>query len=302
MKKTKENAVNVDNDVDERMVPSKHKGSGIYGEHIARYEAATGIVTGKRVLDIASGSGYGTALLAQYAEIAVGVDVSAEAINFSKREYKLNNTIFKKSNGKTIPYNDNEFDVVVSFETIEHLEDVSLFMDEVKRVLKDDGIFILSTPNEKEFSEGNHFHLHEFQHDELLKLAKKYYKNVEQYYQATWVGNLIGSQSTMTKEWRGDIAVQQLNPIKKDKFLYFYFLCSNRSISEVVETSFTISQHSSDRTINEKNVLTQNHIKNLEKLILEYKNEQMITHALLESYQNSRSVQLLRKGKSLFKK
>ncbi|HEX6462230.1 MAG TPA: class I SAM-dependent methyltransferase [Candidatus Saccharimonadales bacterium] len=304
-----EAAVNVDNDVDERMVPSKHKGSGIYGEHIARYMAATDIVKGKDVLDIASGSGYGTALLAKQAKSVVGVDISKEAIEFANKEYPAKNIAYKKSDGKTIPFADNTFDVVVSFETIEHIDDYDFFMEEIKRVLKDDGLFILSTPNELEFAEGNHFHLHEFEQDELLELAKRYYSNVEPFFQSTWIGNLIGQKAEMMKEWQREIIVQQLEPIEQRQFLYFYFLCANRPIKETVLSRYTISQHSSDRSIQEKNSLTNKHIANLEDIIEAQKKEQAKLNRLIEDYQHELNAakssglrKVLRKAKAVLRK
>jgi ubiquinone/menaquinone biosynthesis C-methylase UbiE len=285
MAKKAQTAVSVNNDVDERMVPSKHRGSGIYGEHVARYMAASDIVKGKAVLDIASGSGYGTAILAEYAKSVVGVDVSQDAINFAKKEYPGENITYKKSDGKTIPFKDNIFDVAVSFETIEHLEDYNFFMQEIRRVLKSNGLFILSTPNELEFAEGNHFHLHEFKQDELIELTKKYYNHVEPFFQSTWTGNLIGKKEEMMNEWQKETTVHQLEPIAQEKFLYFYLLCANRPIKETVATRFTISQHSSDRAIQEKNVLTQNHISNLEAIIKAQIEEQARLREVIEGYQ-----------------
>lgn len=276
--------VSVDNDVDERMVPSKHRGSGIYGEHVARYMAATDIVVGKDVLDIASGSGYGTAILSEYAKSVVGVDVSDDAIAFSKQAYSAKNITYKKSDGKTIPFSDNMFDVIVSFETIEHVQDYKFFMQEIKRVLKKDGLFILSTPNELEFAEGNHFHLHEFEQDELMQLAKEYYADVKPFFQSTWNGNLIGTKEEMSTEWQRKVVIQQLEPVLSEKFLYFYFLCSDRPVTETVTTRYTISQHSSDRAVHEKNTLTSNHIANIEAMLQGYKEEQVKLYAEIERH------------------
>jgi len=262
--------VNISDGVDERMVPSKHKGSSIYGEHIARYEAAQDIVKDKIVLDIACGSGYGTSLLSKYAKRITGVDISNDAVNFANKEYCGDNIIFKKSNGKTIPFEDDSFDVVTSFETIEHINEYEFFMAEIKRVLKPNGLFILSTPNKLEFSQGNHFHVHEFIHDELVGLVKKYYSELKPFYQSTWVGNLIGTKQDMIQDWKSIALVHQIEPIEEKKFLYFYFLCSNRPIEETISTRYTISQHYSE---NKDNQLTLNHIKNLEEIVKSDKEE-----------------------------
>lgn len=270
-------------EIDERMVPEKHKGSGIYGEHIARYSAVEELVRGKSVLDIASGSGYGTFQLAKFAKSIVGVDVSEDAILYSRKHYASNNIVYVKGDGKRIPADDHVFDVVVCFETIEHLDDYHVFMAEINRVLKPDGLLVLSTPNDKEFAEGNHFHLHEFENDELLALVRQYYKYVKPYYQATWIGNIIGTYENMTAEWESKVLFRQLKAIDPDKFLYFYFLCSNREITESIETQVSMSQHWSDRSIVEKNQLTADHIRNLENIIVNLRAD---AHTYKKEYKN----------------
>ena len=113
----------------ERMVPEFHKGTIIYGEHLVRYLAAQQIVKGKTVLDIASGSGYGTYSLAKTAKKVYGVDVLADAIHYSKQNYNKSNIEYLQGDGVAIPLKDNSVDVVVSFETIEHIEDYRTFME-----------------------------------------------------------------------------------------------------------------------------------------------------------------------------
>jgi ubiquinone/menaquinone biosynthesis C-methylase UbiE len=254
----------------ERMVPEYHKGTGVYGEHIARYIAAQETVRGSTVLDIASGSGYGTAILAKYAKHVTGVDVSQESVDYSKEHYSGKNIDYIKSDGTDIPVKDKSLDVITSFETIEHIDDYKHFMSECKRVLKKDGIFLLSTPNDQEFAEGNHFHIHEFEHDELIKLVKKYFNNVELYYQATWTCNLIGEEEMMSNEWESATDFMQTAPIEPKKFLYFYFLCSDRKITEKIKSRGVIGEHWSERKKVEaesKQMLTDQHVHNLEAKI-----------------------------------
>lgn len=267
----------------ERMIPEYHKGKSIYGEHIARYSAIGAITKNKKVLDIASGSGYGTAIIAKNAAHVTGVDISEESVLYAQEHYGANNITYLTGDGQSIPCDDESFDVIVSFETIEHVKDYKKFLDECRRVLKKDGLFILSTPNDKEFAEGNHFHLHEFELQELRDLLKDYFRYTKEYFQATWIGNTIGSEDDLTKEWHDKTITINVAPIDSSKFLYFYFLCANRSVTEAIDTSTVISEHWSERSLVEeindrshRDKLTYDHIHNLESIINEYKAEQEV--------------------------
>lgn len=118
-------------------------------EHFARYKFACGFVRDKVVLDAACGSGYGSLLLAQEgkAEKVIGVDINHEAIREARKKCSLNNVFYKIADVTRLNAFAEIFDVVVSFETIEHLTDGKKLINEAYRVLKKGGIFIVSTPN-----------------------------------------------------------------------------------------------------------------------------------------------------------
>lgn len=255
-------AATLENDY-ERMVPAFHKDSIIYGEHLVRYLSAQKIVTGKVVLDIASGSGYGTASLATTAQKVFGVDVSEDAIAYAKENYGGKNIEYIKGDGIKIPLADDSVDVVVSFETIEHIENYEVFMQEVKRVLKPEGLFLLSTPNDVEFAEGNHFHIHEFAYDELKTLVARYFSECKDYFQADWVYSGIHSLEEVTEEWNKPIQVMNTMPLPTDKVLYFFMLCANRKITETVDSLGSLSQHWSEREQQTKREMTDQHIQNI---------------------------------------
>lgn len=247
-------------DTGERMVPAYHKTHMVYGEHIVRYQAAIPLVKGKVVLDIASGSGYGSSVLGSSAKHVHGVDIDEDAIKYATKNYASKSVSFTLGDGRKIPLEDNAVDVVVSFETIEHIEDYKTFMAEVKRVLKDDGLFILSTPNDVEFPETNHYHVHEFERKELESLVKKYFKNSKSYYQASWLYNALAEEKILTGEWTLNITTMQTAPIKLEKCIYFYMLCSNRKVTETVEPLAAISEHYSERTKLETEASVRKHI------------------------------------------
>src|SRR5262245_60715223 len=102
----------------ERYVPSLQ--GGIKHEHLHRYALCLELVFGKSVLDVASGEGYGAALLASAAKSVVGVDIDAGSVEHAKRTYGRPNLDFLVGRCEQIPLPEGSFDVVTSFETIEH--------------------------------------------------------------------------------------------------------------------------------------------------------------------------------------
>jgi ubiquinone/menaquinone biosynthesis C-methylase UbiE len=116
----------------------------------------------------------------------VGGDVSRGATGYAKMHYKRKHLGFIRLDGANLPFLANTFDVIVSFETIEHLKEYRKFLFECAWVLKDGGLFICSTPN-KEISSPhtvkplNPFHVHEFYIKEFHNLLKKYFIHVTLY-------------------------------------------------------------------------------------------------------------------------
>ncbi|MCC6544981.1 MAG: class I SAM-dependent methyltransferase [Nitrospirae bacterium] len=148
-------------------------------EHLDRYNFVTQFVKGKKVLDIACGTGYGCSLLQSADSLYIlGIDISHEAIRHAKSNYKAQNLDFIMSSADTIGVLSKVFDIVISFETIEHLERYMDFLKEIKRVLNDGGMFVVSTPNKKYSTPDNPYHLHEFFYDEFYKLLTNLFKNV----------------------------------------------------------------------------------------------------------------------------
>jgi ubiquinone/menaquinone biosynthesis C-methylase UbiE len=165
------------------MVPEEAH-ARVFWEHIARYRFAKDFVRGKRVLDIACGEGYGAAALAKAgASSVVGVDLSAEICDHARRKYGLD---ARPGDAQAIPLPDQSIDVVVSFETIEHVDDPTAFVRECARVLVPEGELIISTPNRPVYStEGrqNPFHRLEFDEPEFVELLRRRFRSVALYTQ-----------------------------------------------------------------------------------------------------------------------
>jgi ubiquinone/menaquinone biosynthesis C-methylase UbiE len=151
----------------ERMMP-EHADGSTFWEHVERYRFAAPLVRGLRVLDIACGEGYGTAALAiSGAAQVIGVDCSPEACVHARAKYHIDARV---GSAEAIPLANASVDVIVSFETIEHVEHPELFLDECHRVLTDQGMLIISTPNLPVYhqrSPDNPFHCHEMTREEF---------------------------------------------------------------------------------------------------------------------------------------
>ena len=183
----------------ERFVPGI-PGEIVY-EHAHRYAFARGLVAGKRVLDAACGEGYGSALLAGAAAKVIGVDIDAATVAHAVAAYADRaNLEFRAGSVTALPVPDASVDVVVSFETIEHLEaaDQPRMLAEFARVLAPQGVLVLSAPNRVEYSEArgvvNPFHRHEHDRDELAALLAADFPAQRWYRQRVWLGSLLWSE------------------------------------------------------------------------------------------------------------
>jgi ubiquinone/menaquinone biosynthesis C-methylase UbiE len=171
----------------ERVVPGKTPQT-IYDEHIYRYIFAAGLTEDKVVLDVACGTGYGAGyMMEKGAGEVVGVDISMAAVDYARERFGKNNKAsFVCADAIRLPFVDNIFDVVVSFETIEHMRQYRKFLAECRRVLKEDGLLVCSTPNRRIFSPNlakplNTFHVKEFWPEEFYRLLRRYFAHITLY-------------------------------------------------------------------------------------------------------------------------
>ncbi len=149
--------------------------------HCKAYHTAAKLANNGTVLDLGCNLGYGTSIISKASNLIIGVDVSNRAIESARSKYKESNIDFKLVDGKILPFEDKMFDLVVSFQVLEHLVEYNNYFSEVKRVLKDDGIFLLSTPNatlrlKPGMKPFNPFHHKEFTYDELNILLSNWFQ------------------------------------------------------------------------------------------------------------------------------
>lgn len=158
----------------ERVIPDLMDGCRftrmLLWEHVERYKLAQRYAAGRRILDIACGSGYGTRMLRECTEKEViGADLSADALEYAAARYRVPGIRWVQADAEGFSSFD-EFDMVVSFETIEHLADPARFVARVFDGLPPDGIFCVSAPV-VETAKLDRFHLHDFTAQQLRDLV-----------------------------------------------------------------------------------------------------------------------------------
>jgi SAM-dependent methyltransferase len=165
----------------ERFVPGTR--GVIELEHVHRYLFARQFVTDRDVLDIASGEGYGSALLAGVAASVCGVDIDPDSVAHATKVHGSQKVRFLTGDCTDIPLDDDAVDIVISFETIEHLEDHAAFLKEVRRVLRPNGFFVISSPDTDHYGEhspeDNPFHKKELDRAAFVELMQTAFESVQ---------------------------------------------------------------------------------------------------------------------------
>lgn len=174
-----------------RLEPSLESppGSPWYVVHVARYLFAQPHVEGRLTLDIACGTGYGLPILQERARRVIGVELDPRAAQEAKRNINGSPAAVIMADGCRLPFADQTFDVITSFETIEHLEERRQFVAELRRVLKAEGVCIVSTPNANHTKPVNGkprhpYHVHEYTPEELQAELSDYFGEVQMLGQA----------------------------------------------------------------------------------------------------------------------
>ncbi len=175
--------------IPERLVPGTLEWELFYHEHEQRYRFFAERFVGLDVLDAACGVGYGSALIARSgAKSVVGIDIDAQTVAYAREHFARPRVTFAQSSAEQLTQLGQTFDVVVSFETIEHLREPARFIAEVRRVLRPGGLFICSTPNRdfagKEEKNANPYHLSEMTFAEFSAAFAEHFRIEEQYHQS----------------------------------------------------------------------------------------------------------------------
>ncbi|OGN96606.1 MAG: hypothetical protein A2Z77_01180 [Chloroflexi bacterium RBG_13_51_36] len=181
----------------ERFLPWT-EGAQIHYEHLHRYAFASQFVKDKKVLDLACGEGYGTYMLAREGQYVAGVEIDKSTVQHARSRYTKDNLEFMEGSILAVPIEgEKKFDVVVCFESIEHVAEHDKLLSEVKRLLKDNGLFIVSTPNKAVYTDArdyhNPFHIKELCFEEFETLLRQYFAHTRIFGQRVYAGSNIWS-------------------------------------------------------------------------------------------------------------
>jgi GT2 family glycosyltransferase/SAM-dependent methyltransferase len=171
-----------------------------------RYFWAATVVTGRRVLDLGSGEGFGASILAAGEETeVVGIDIDERTVEHAQLNWAGPRTSFKVGNALDLSeFEDGSFGAVVAFEVIEHVEEQERVLAEVARVLAYDGVLIISTPDRRLYSDAtgqvNPFHQHELTYEEFSALLEGPFPHVAVWGQRTITGSHLAALGSSAEE------------------------------------------------------------------------------------------------------
>lgn len=179
------------NEHPERFDPADSSGTLMDAEHRCRYWWAARAAAGREVLDAGCGTGYGTVILAEAgASKVTGIDLAADAVSTaSDRLGDLGAVV--QGDLRELPFEDDSFDLIVCFEAIEHIADGPAVIAEFRRVLRPDGLLLISSPNPGVYPDGNEHHVHEYSPSELVDLVGSDFPNTVEHTQHPWIASAI---------------------------------------------------------------------------------------------------------------
>jgi ubiquinone/menaquinone biosynthesis C-methylase UbiE len=211
----------------ERLMPELQHGEVVHAEHLVRYLVAAELARDCRVLDAACGEGYGTELLAAAgARSATGVDIDEGTVAHARSRHP--GPHFLVGDVRELPCEDDAFDLVVCFETIEHVPNPESALSELQRVTAPDGLLIVSTPNKHQYRVENEYHEREFFHEEFVELLRARFASVEILLQHNWLTSAVlpvPAAEDQVGEQAHELALHKLVGVEPGAELYTLAVC-----------------------------------------------------------------------------
>jgi len=235
-------------------------------EHLHRYAYAATLVKDKRVLDLASGEGYGSKMLASTASSVTGIDIDENVVSHAAGKYGAANLRFLAGSVTSIPIQESHsFDVIVCFEAIEHIEDQQALLAEIKRMLKPDGALIVSTPNKAiyhdESPEENPFHVKELYFDEFRGLLARYFRNIrflgQRIHPSSSIWPIGASNPNGFHEFVLERGSSNFEFIGEEKRVPLYFIAVASDAAAALPASTSVLLDQSDSLLEEKDQATR---------------------------------------------
>jgi len=227
-------------------------------EHIHRYLLACAYVKDKRVLDIACGEGYGTAMLAQTARSVMGIDNDAATLTHAREHHGKPNIAFMQADAQQLSLPPDSLDVVVSFETIEHFQFHEQFLTAIRAALTDEGVLLISTPNRAVYNdadqEDNPFHKRELYRDEFMQLLGQHFRHVQLFGQSIMANSMIAEvvgEYILRERKTCDVQITAIDdarieyPVSVQSDLrprYYVAICSNKELGETPDNLMVDNQ------------------------------------------------------------
>lgn len=219
----------------------------IWYEHWHRYALVRSWARGRRVLDAACGEGYGSALLAGVAESVLGLDVDPAAVAHARGRYAgADNLSFDQADATRLALPAASFDLVVSFETLEHVEAQDGLLDGLSHALSDDGLLVISSPDKATYGDAagfrNEFHVRELYRDEFEQLLRARFPHVRVYAQRLLFQSAIWSLDPPALDTPGHHATAGSDGQVEEGLvyapMYFIAVCSRRPLPPLPATSW----------------------------------------------------------------
>lgn len=227
---------------------------GVVYEHLHRYAFAATMADGKDVLDIGCGEGYGAAIIAERARQVTGLELDPQTVAHARQAYRRPNLDFVQGSAldlTAIP--DASVDLALCFEVIEHVREQAALIANARRVLRDTGILIISTPDRSRYRDGvepNPFHVHELDRDEFRDLLKTEFGHVALWGQSAIVGSLLqaehegaGQPSFLSAELTSDQPRAREQPLSP---VYLLAVAANAALPVGPVTSLLVDTEARD--------------------------------------------------------
>jgi SAM-dependent methyltransferase len=215
-----------------------------FSEHLARYAFIRDKLPPGRVLDLGCGVGYGCRFICENTTTLVALDISLGAVRTGRSLYHHPKIKYLAATGQNLPFTNESFDAVISFEVIEHIseEHQSVYLAEIFRVLTHNGVAFISTPN-RQFTSGraNPYHLKEFYLNELKDTLAKYFRRAGIFGQtcnSAAASVYRGKAARRTRKFKEFIGIQFILPHWAKRFLEYCLTGSTMATVKVEDYQF----------------------------------------------------------------